>query len=90
MQQKRVIKIIAQIIFSIKVLFFSFVEGNQLKEIFETVKHDDNREEPDVVIVDDRMYDKDGDGKTKNAHCVEVLKPIHNRGFNSQVVVPDA
>ncbi len=106
----------------------------QPKEIFETVKHYVNMEEPRVLIVDDtglskmhrkkiklvndqyfgnvhdviadigwtnllwygihsatrmsvadRMYDKDS-----NAHCLERLKPTHNRGFNLQLVVIDA
>ncbi len=40
------------------------------------------------VLVDYRMYDKDG--KTKNAYCLEMLKRSQNRGFNPQVVVMDA
>ena len=29
-------------------------------------------------------------GKTKNTHCLEMLKLSKNRGFNTQVVVMDA
>ncbi len=48
------------------------------------------RHSEQYVPVDDRMYNKDSDGKTKNAHCLEMLKSTHNRGFNPQVVVMDA
>ena len=61
----------------------------QPKEIFETVKHVIDRDESRVLTVDDRIYDKDSDGKTKNTYCLKVLKLSHNRGFYPQVVVMD-
>ncbi len=42
------------------------------------------------VPVDYRIYDRNSDGKTKNTHCIEMLKLSQNRGFNPQVVVMDS
>ncbi len=42
------------------------------------------------VPVDYRTYDRNSDGKTKNTHCVEMLKLSQSRSFNPQVVVMDS
>ncbi len=42
------------------------------------------------VPVDYRIYDKNCDGKTKNTHCLEMLKLSQSRGLQPQVVVMDS
>ena len=41
------------------------------------------------VPVDDRIYDKDTDGKTKNVHFCDRLKLAKNRGIQPEAVVMD-
>lgn len=43
-----------------------------------------------TVPVDYRIYDKGGDGKTKNTHFCEMLKLAKNRGICPDAVVTDA
>jgi len=35
------------------------------------------------------VFDKDGDGKTKNDHFAEMLVAAYQRGFNPQLVCFD-
>lgn len=47
-------------------------------------------EQQQSVPVDYRIYDKDTDGKTKNAHFCEMLSLAKKRGLNPSAVVMDA
>jgi len=48
-----------------------------------------NVEKEESVAIDYRVYDKEGDGKTKNTHLCEVLKLAKQRGLKPDAVVMD-
>ena len=47
-------------------------------------------EQEESIPIDYRIYDKDGDGKTKNSHFCDMLKLAKGRGIKPEAVVMDS